>query len=422
MKFADDAAKKTTCIMYFLKTKQFLFIKYNARFCCLYNKTKIQSYKFYSVKKSFIIFHKIFQQPPQELYETINDRKDLVGSGKFVDSNKNTLPSTTKDATIRKRQSDRYIFNTNTTKFTPDSSSAGINNPSYEEPDCINNNENGQTTESVLYEEINPIPRPVIQNDHDTILLASPADAYEVPIDGGAVLPQIYDDGKIDRNILGKKDEDEENLYEVSVDIIIPSRSGTLRNNITDSIIKINEMVEHISQGSNTDHTSQPSQFLHSRNDTLRRDQGYAWKELPAPDYTEMDEDNTSYGVSTDGHASDCPIIPSRNGTLKEVCQGYVWKELPDPDYTEMDEDNIDCQASDCPIIPSRMGTLKEVCQGYAWKELPDPDYTDMNKDNTLYEVPVDSSRPVEVLNENQSKTENEHPNTCNENVYEVLN
>ena len=181
-------------------------------------------------------------------------------------------------------------------------------------------------------------------------------------------------------------------------------------------------MVEHISQGSNTDHTSQPSQFLHSRNDTLRRDQGYAWKELPAPDYTEMDEDNTSYGVSTDGHASDCPIIPSRNGTLKEVCQGYVWKELPDPDYTEMDEDNIDCQASDCPIIPSRMGTLKEVCQGYAWKELPDPDYTDMNKDNTLYEVPVDSSRPVEVLNENQSKTENEHPNTCNENVYEVLN
>ena len=35
MKFADDAAKKTTCIMYFLKTKQFLFIKYNARFCRL---------------------------------------------------------------------------------------------------------------------------------------------------------------------------------------------------------------------------------------------------------------------------------------------------------------------------------------------------------------------------------------------------
>ena len=41
MKFADDAAKKTTCIMYFLKTKQFTLL--NIMHVFVAYKTKLKS-------------------------------------------------------------------------------------------------------------------------------------------------------------------------------------------------------------------------------------------------------------------------------------------------------------------------------------------------------------------------------------------
>ena len=335
-----------------------------------------------------------------------------------LDSNKNTLPPSikSKNATIRKRQSERYIFTTNTT-FTTDSS-IGIRNPNFDEPGCINTiGDGGQKAESILYEEISPIPRPVTKKD-DITLGGLPEDFYEVPIDGGTGLPQKY--GKeTDKTALGKKNE---NLYEISIDrhispIIIPSRSGTLRNNIKNDIIKLNEKSGPISKVSNDEKTS--PQTIQSMHGTLRA-QGYPWKELPNPEYTEMNEDNTSCELSTNGQASDCSIIPSRNGTLR--AQGYPWKELPKPNYTDMKEDNTSCGVSNgsqiqTSGIPSR--------QGYAWKELPDTDYTEMNENNTLYEAPVDSeisSRPVDSSNGNQSKTKNENLNNCDENLYEVLN